>query len=76
MLLRRTGKFQNASLLDVEVPRVYEFIRVLCMQPTQIRKIRDTKMLVILGEIKSKVENIRGLNHGGERGIKLPLLAM
>jgi hypothetical protein len=69
MLLRKTAKFQNASLLDVEVPRVYDFITVLCRQPTEIIKIRDMKILVILGEINPKVENVGGLNLAGNEGL-------
>ena len=65
-LLRRTAISQSASLLDIVVPRVYDFITVLWWQPTEIIKIRGMKILVILGETKPEVENIRGLNLAGK----------
>ena len=68
-LLRRTAISQSASLLDIVVPRVYGFITVLCRQPTEIIKIGGMKILVILGETKPEVENIRGLNLAGNEGL-------
>jgi hypothetical protein len=69
MLLRSTAISQSASLLDTVVPPVYVFITVLCRQPTEIIKIRGMKILVILDEKKHEVENIRGLNLAGNKGL-------
>jgi len=68
-LLRRTAISQSASLLDIVVPGVYDFITVLYRQPTEIIKIRGMKILVILSETKPEVENIRGLNWAADEGL-------